>query len=287
MIWIGRERKMIRIEKLEKNYGNIKALDGIDLYVPAGELFAFLGPNGAGKTTTIRILTGLTRLSSGRAALNGHDIESEPLAAKRQCGLVPQHINMDSELTVLENLDIHGRLFGMKPAARKQKIKELLTYVELEDRMDSLVNQLSGGLKRRLMIARALMHEPRILFLDEPTVGLDANIRRRIWGLIKKVQQDGATIFLTTHYIEEAEFLAGRVAFLDLGRIVALDRPETLVNRMGAWAIDQLNAEGMRTRYFQSREEAREFTAGQETGFTLRRVNLEDAFLSLTGKKVQ
>ena len=287
MIWIGRERKMIRIEKLEKNYGNIKALDGIDLYVPAGELFAFLGPNGAGKTTTIRILTGLTRLSSGRAALNGHDIESEPLAAKRQCGLVPQHINMDSELTVLENLDIHGRLFGMKPAARKQKIKELLTYVELEDRMDSLVNQLSGGLKRRLMIARALMHEPRILFLDEPTVGLDANIRRRIWGLIKKVQQDGATIFLTTHYIEEAEFLAGRVAFLDLGRIVALDRPETLMNRMGAWAIDQLNAEGMRTRCFQSREEAREFTAGQETGFTLRRVNLEDAFLSLTGKKVQ
>jgi len=178
-------------------------------------------------------------------------------------------------------------LFGMKPAARKQKIKELLTYVELEDRMDSLVNQLSGGLKRRLMIARALMHEPRILFLDEPTVGLDANIRRRIWGLIKKVQQDGATIFLTTHYIEEAEFLASRVAFLDLGRIVALDRPETLMNRMGAWAIDQLNAEGMRTRCFQSREEAREFTAGQETGFTLRRVNLEDAFLSLTGKKVQ
>jgi len=278
---------MIRIEKLEKNYGNIKALDGIDLHVPVGELFAFLGPNGAGKTTTIRILTGLTRLSSGRAALNGHDIESEPLAAKRQCGLVPQHINMDSELTVLENLDIHGRLFGMKPAARKQKIKELLTYVELEDRMDSLVNQLSGGLKRRLMIARALMHEPRILFLDEPTVGLDANIRRRIWGLIKKVQQDGATIFLTTHYIEEAEFLASRVAFLDLGRIVALDRPETLMNRMGAWAIDQLNAEGMRTRCFQSREEAREFTAGQETGFTLRRVNLEDAFLSLTGKKVQ
>jgi len=278
---------MIRIEKLEKNYGNIKALDGIDLYVPAGELFAFLGPNGAGKTTTIRILTGLTRLSSGRAALNGHDIESEPLAAKRQCGLVPQHINMDSELTVLENLDIHGRLFGMKPAARKQKIKELLTYVDLIDRKGSLVNQLSGGLKRRLMIARALMHEPRILFLDEPTVGLDANIRRRIWGLIKKVQQDGATIFLTTHYIEEAEFLASRVAFLDLGRIVALDRPETLMNRMGAWAIDQLNAEGMRTRCFQSREEAREFTAGQETGFTLRRVNLEDAFLSLTGKKVQ
>jgi len=287
MIWIGRERKMIRIEKLEKNYGNIKALDGIDLHVPVGELFAFLGPNGAGKTTTIRILTGLTRLSSGRAALNGHDIESEPLAAKRQCGLVPQHINMDSELTVLENLDIHGRLFGMKPAARKQKIKELLTYVDLIDRKGSLVNQLSGGLKRRLMIARALMHEPRILFLDEPTVGLDANIRRRIWGLIKKVQQDGATIFLTTHYIEEAEFLASRVAFLDLGRIVALDRPETLMNRMGAWAIDQLNAEGMRTRCFQSREEAREFTAGQETGFTLRRVNLEDAFLSLTGKKVQ
>jgi ABC-2 type transport system ATP-binding protein len=277
---------MIHIENLQKSYGATKALDGIDLSVAAGELFAFLGPNGAGKTTTIRILTGLTRLGSGRALLNGHDIESDGIAAKRQCGLVPQHINLDSELTVLENLDIHGRLFGMAPARRRQKIEELLAYVELADRTGSLVKQLSGGLKRRLMIARALMHEPRILFLDEPTVGLDAAIRRRIWALVKRVQQDGTTIFLTTHYIEEAEFLAGRVAFIDQGRIVAIDQPHNLMARLGHWAIDQVNGEGMQTRYFPTREEATRFSAGQDCGFTLRRVNLEDAFLALTGKKV-
>jgi ABC-2 type transport system ATP-binding protein len=277
---------MIRIENLQKSYAATKALDGIDLSVAAGELFAFLGPNGAGKTTTIRILTGLTRLGSGRALLNGHDIESDGIAAKRQCGLVPQHINLDSELTVLENLDIHGRLFGMEPSRRRAKIEELLAYVELADRTRSLVKQLSGGLKRRLMIARALMHEPRILFLDEPTVGLDAAIRRRIWALVKRVQQDGTTIFLTTHYIEEAEFLAGRVAFVDQGRIVAIDQPHNLMARLGHWAIDQVNGEGMQTRYFPTRDEATGFSAGQDCGFTLRRVNLEDAFLALTGKKV-
>lgn len=277
---------MIRIEHLQKSYGATKAVDGIDLSVAPGELFAFLGPNGAGKTTTIRILTGLTRLGGGQVRLNGHDIESEPLAAKRQCGLVPQHINLDSELSVLENLDIHGRLFDMSPAFRRQKIEQLLAYVELEDRLHTLVKQLSGGLKRRLMIARALMHEPRILFLDEPTVGLDPAIRRRIWSLIKRVQQDGTTIFLTTHYIEEAEFLASRVAFIDRGRIVALDQPQALMAQLGHWAIDQMNGEGIQTRYFATRDEATQFSAGQDCGFTLRRVNLEDAFLALTGKKV-
>ncbi len=278
---------MIRIADLQKQYGDTRALKGIDLHIPRGELFAFLGPNGAGKSTTIRILTGLTKPGSGKALLNGHDIDKNPLDAKRQCGVVPQHINLDSELTVFENLDIHGRLFGMKKMDRKERIQTLLKYVELDDRIDSLVKQLSGGLKRRLMIARALMHEPAILFLDEPTVGLDAAIRRRIWALIKKVQQDGATIFLTTHYIEEAEFLADQVAFLDQGKIVEKDTPENLMERTGRWAIDQLQDEEMETRYFDSREAAREAMAGHEGEMTLRRVNLEDSFLALTGKKVK
>jgi ABC-2 type transport system ATP-binding protein len=188
---------------------------------------------------------------------------------------------------VRENLDIHGRLFAMPGAKRKQRIGELLDYVELSERSDSLVKQLSGGLKRRVLIARALLHHPRILFLDEPTVGLDADIRRRIWGLIKKIQQDGTTIFLTTHYIEEAEFLADRVAFLDEGRIVALDRPERLIAELGGWAVDQLVDHGMHTRYYPDREAAREAMAGRDTGFTLRRVNLEDAYLAQTGKKVK
>lgn len=278
---------MIRIENLKKNYGAISALKGIDLHVPAGELFAYLGPNGSGKTTTIRILTGLTKLTRGRAAVNGYDIESNPLEAKRQCGLAPQNINLDSELTVYENLDIHARLFGMKSAQRKKKIKESLAYVELDNRADSQVKKLSGGMKRRVMIARALIHEPRVLFLDEPTVGLDAKIRRRIWSLIRKIQQNGATIFLTTHYIEEAEFLAERVAFLDEGRIVAIQTPGEFISRVGSWAVDWMTETAMHTEYFPSREAAREFTARRETGYTLRRSNLEDAFLLLTGKKVQ
>ncbi len=278
---------MISIRGLKKTYGRTEALAGIDLEVEAGELFAYLGPNGAGKTTTIRILTGLTRLSAGTAGLNGHDIEKQALAAKRQCGLVPQHINLDSELTVAENLDIHGRIFGMPKALRRERIGQLLGYVELSDRRDSLVKQLSGGLKRRLMIARALLHSPRILFLDEPTVGLDPGIRRRIWALVKRIQADGTTIFLTTHYIEEAEFLADRVAFIDRGRIVAVDSPAALMERMGAWAIDQVGDQGMETFYFTSRQEARDRAAGQQTEFTLRRVNLEDAFLALTGKRVK
>jgi ABC-2 type transport system ATP-binding protein len=277
---------MIRIKNLQKVYGATRALDGIDLRVPAGELFAYLGPNGAGKTTTIRILAGLTRLSGGEASLNGHDIAGEPTAAKRQCGLVPQHVNLDSELTVGENLDIHGRLFGMPSAVRKARIAELLAYVQLDDRVHSLVKQLSGGLKRRVMIARALLHSPQILFLDEPTVGLDANIRRRIWSLIKQIQQKGATIFLTTHYIEEAEFLADRVAFLDSGRIVAVDSPAALMAGVGHWAVDWVTETGMQSAYFPSREAAQAAGTARRNGFTLRRVNLEDAFLTLTGKKV-
>jgi ABC-2 type transport system ATP-binding protein len=279
---------MIHIENLVKRYGDFQALKEISFQVEKGELFAYLGPNGAGKTTTIRILTGLTKLSSGKALINGFDISRDVLQAKRQYGLVPQSINLDQELTVQENLMIHGWLYQMKTADIRHRIDELLDYVELSDRRKSLVKRLSGGMKRRLMIARALVHSPTILFLDEPTVGLDANIRRRIWALIKKIQQSGTTIFLTTHYIEEAEFLAQKVAFLDEGKIVVIDTPQHLIQQLGEWAIDSIGDYTMETRYFKTREEANQFRLIQgEDGFTLRRVNLEDAFLALTGKKVQ
>jgi len=277
---------MIRIEGLRKDYQGTQALQGIDLQVHQGELFAYLGPNGAGKTTTIRILAGLTRASAGRAWLNGHDIVTETLAAKKQFGLVPQHLNLDGELTVTENLLIHGLLHRLPYRTIRARVEYLLDYVELTEKRRALVKHLSGGMKRRLMIARALLHEPRILFLDEPSVGLDANIRRRIWALIKKIQQGGVTIFLTTHYIEEAEFLAERVAFLDRGRIVALDTPANLMAHLGHWAVDQFTADNLQAHYFQSREEAQRFAAGTAASFTLRRVNLEDAFLALTGRKV-
>jgi len=278
---------MIRIDNLSKRYKNIHALKSISLQAAQGELFAYLGPNGAGKTTTIRILTGLTNLTSGKAFLNGFDIEKQTLDAKKQCGLVPQTINLDQELTVYENLEVHGCLFGMPTRQRKEKILELLDYVDLDDRKDTLTKNLSGGMRRRIMIARALLHSPRILFLDEPTVGLDAGIRRKIWALIKKIQQNGTTIFLTTHYIEEAEFLAGRVAFLDEGNIVATDTPENLKARLGEWAIDRVSEDDMETQYFKTMEEAKDRSRHYQDSFTLRRVNLEDAFLSLTGKTVK
>src|SRR5208337_934050 len=277
---------MIRFENLRKNYKQVEALKGISLRVYEGELFAYLGPNGSGKTTTIKILTGLAVPSAGDAWLHGFHTEKGSLQAKRQCGIVPQNINLDNELTVGENLHLHGKLFQMPRKERASRIRELLEYVELADRVDSPIKTLSGGMKRRVMIARALMHSPKILFLDEPTAGLDPAIRRRIWSLIKKIQQSGTTIFLTTHYIEEAEFLADRVAFLDEGRIVALDTTQNLMDALGAWALDRVANGGIETLYFRDIEEANRHIAGHQGSLSLRRVNLEDVFISLTGKKV-
>jgi len=277
---------MIRIENLTKRFRKVEALKGISLRVREGELFAYLGPNGSGKTTTIKILTGLAVPSSGNAWLHGFHIERESLDAKRQCGLVPQNINLDHELSVYENLDLHGKLFGMSRKERADRIAELINYIEIADRKDSPVKHLSGGMRRRVMIARALMHSPRILFLDEPTAGLDPTIRRRIWSLIKKIQQAGSTIFLTTHYIEEAEFLAERVAFLDEGKIIAEDSPQNMMAGLGTWAMDEIVDGTMETRYFRDREEANRHIGKHEGSFSLRRVNLEDVFISVTGKKV-
>ncbi|MDR3203367.1 MAG: ABC transporter ATP-binding protein [Deltaproteobacteria bacterium] len=278
---------MIKIRELKKSYGQIKALDSLDLDVAEGELFAFLGPNGAGKTTTIRILTGLTRFDCGAAIIGGIDITKDPLKVKSLCGLVTQHNNLDGELTVWENLDIHGRLYGLSAKKRRESFKECLACVEMSDRASSLVKTLSGGLKRRLMIARALSHGPKVLFLDEPTAGLDPAIRRRVWSLIKKINLSGVTVFLTTHYIEEAEFLAGRVAFINRGRLVESGVPASVMERFGQWAVDCYGQNGLSTSFFEDRLKAAEFIRSLETEGTLRRVNLEDAFLALTGRRVE
>jgi len=279
----------VRIESLVKEYGRLRALDGLSFEIREGELFALLGPNGAGKTTTIRILSGLTRPTAGRVWFFEKDIFRESLAAKRMVGLVPQAVNLDLELTLWENLLIHGLLFGMSRRAIAQRAEELLRFAELWERRNQRVRTLSGGMKRRLLIIRALLHAPRILFMDEPTVGLDPHIRRRLWGLIKQIQTKGTTILLTTHYIEEAEFLADRVAFLDRGRIVALDTPQNFIQTLGEVAVDVVTPEGLKTYYFRNRGEAEREAmklSKQGESVTLRRVNLEDAFIHFTGRKV-
>lgn len=277
---------MIEIKELQKKYPKVHALKGVSLEVGTGELFAYLGPNGSGKTTTIRILTGLTKSTSGTASLNGFNIHDDIVDCKKQFGLVTQAVNLDQELTVNQNLDIHGRLHGMDRKSRGDAIARVLDYVELSERKDSRIMELSGGMKRRVMIARAMMHDPKILFLDEPTAGLDPVIRRKIWSLIKKIQQQGTTVFLTTHYIEEAEFLADRVAFLEEGQIVAVNSPQHFIDEMGNWAVDVLEDNDLETKYFKKIENADEFISGKEFCCTKRRVNLEDAFIAKTGLKI-
>jgi ABC-2 type transport system ATP-binding protein len=278
---------MILLKDLSKSFGANKALDKLSLSVPQGELFAFLGPNGAGKSTTIRILNGLSFLDSGEAYISGVDILKDPLKAKRLCGMVAQHTNLDKELTVMENLDIHGRLYGLSKKERKESAREFLSYVEMEDRAGHLVKTLSGGLQRRLMIARALIHRPTLLFLDEPTVGLDPAIRRRIWSLVKNINQRGVTVFLTTHYIEEAEFLADRVTFIHEGKLIVTGSPKEIMEKLGHWAVDHFENGNLRTEFYPDRESASAGIQSGKGGGTLRRVNLEDAFIKLTGKRVQ
>ncbi len=278
---------IIKIEHLTKRYGSIVAVDDLSLEVGEGEIFGFLGPNGAGKTTTLRILTTLTKPSSGKAFVSGFDVVKEPVKAKNGMGIVPQHLNVDGELTAYENLKLHGMLHGMEKKEMEERILEMLSFVGLINRKSSLVKTFSGGMKRRLMIARALLHKPRVLFLDEPTVGLDPQTRRKIWELIKRINMDGSTIFLTTHYIEEAEFLCDRVGIIDHGKLIALDTPKNFLKKVGDVVVEVITNNGMQTKFFKDREKAARYAATLKKDVIIRRSNLEDVFITLTGRKVR
>lgn len=281
---------MIVVQGLTKVYGRIKAIDGLDLEVHSGETFGFLGPNGAGKTTTVRILTTLTKPTSGRAWINGLDVVAQPLQAKGEFGVVQQHLSLDRELTVWENMELHARLRHIGPAERRRHIADLLDYVELMHQANQIVEKLSGGMKRRLMIARALLHRPKLLFLDEPTVGLDAQTRRRLWELIRRMNLDGTTVFLTTHYIEEAEALCHRVGIIHQGQLIALGRPLELRQRVGMVAVETLsNNKDTHYHYFQDRTGATAYVQAlppKVRTIIVRDSNLEDVFVELTGQKV-
>ena len=220
---------IIDVRDLVKKYGDFAAVSGVSFAVPAGAIFGFLGPNGAGKTTIIKMLTTVLKPTSGVIRINGYDPLRQKRDVRRSFGIVFQDPSLDSELTALENLELHGVLYGIASTARKRRMAELLNLVELWDRRQELVKNFSGGMKRRLEIARALLHEPAIVFLDEPTIGLDPQTRNHIWQYIQTLNQERhVTVFFTTHYMDEADRVAGEVAIIDHGRIVARGTPDAI-----------------------------------------------------------
>ncbi|MQA14839.1 MAG: ATP-binding cassette domain-containing protein [Pseudonocardiaceae bacterium] len=224
----------VSVDGLVKRYGDIEAVGGLDFEVGPGETFGFLGPNGAGKSTTINILCTLVVPTAGSALVAGHDVVAERAEVRRNIGLVFQDTTLDDYLTAEQNLRFHAELYGVPKAATTERLRPLLEMVGLEQRRGSRVSTFSGGMKRRLEIARGLLHSPRVLFLDEPTVGLDPQTRSSIWGYINELKRhEDVTIFLTTHYMEEAEH-CDRIAIIDSGRLVALDTPEALKASVGS-----------------------------------------------------
>lgn len=224
---------IIQTENLLKNFGSLVAVDSVNIDVGAGEIFGFLGPNGAGKTTTINMLCTLLKPTAGTALVNGFDIVENKNEVRESIGLVFQDPSLDDRLTARENLEFHAVVYHVPRSVRPGRMKEVLEMVTLQDRADDRVETFSGGMKRRLEIARGLMHYPKVLFLDEPTIGLDPQTRNYIWEYIEDLKKrEGITIFLTTHYMEEAEH-CDRIAIIDLGKIIALDTPEKLKDEVG------------------------------------------------------
>jgi len=224
---------IIEVEGLEHRYGDFVAVNGISFTVREGEIFSFLGPNGAGKSTVINILITLLNIQKGHARVAGYDIATEPDRVRESIGVVFQEVTLDRDMTVWEILEFHGRLYSMPAEERRRRIDELLNLVKLEFKRDTLTKYLSGGMKRRLEIARGLMTRPKVLFLDEPTIGLDPQTRMRMWDYIKSVNKEGTTIFLTTHYMDEADHLSDRISIIDHGQIIVTGRSWELKNMLG------------------------------------------------------
>ncbi|MCQ1535382.1 ATP-binding cassette domain-containing protein [Methanosarcina sp. KYL-1] len=223
----------MEVSSLEHFFGDVKAVDNISFTVREGEIFSFLGPNGAGKSTVINILTTLLRLQKGTAKVAGYDVDKEPEKVRKSIGIVFQELTLDRDMTAGETLEYHGRLYSMPKEERKRRIDELLRLVQLEGKRDTRTKYLSGGMKRRLEIARGLMTRPKVLFMDEPTIGLDPQTRIRIWEYVREINRQGTTIFLTTHYMDEADQLSDRISIIDNGKIIITGKSWELKNTLG------------------------------------------------------
>ncbi|MEW6295225.1 MAG: ATP-binding cassette domain-containing protein [Candidatus Diapherotrites archaeon] len=305
----------IEVVSLSKKFNGFTAVDSISFSVEEGELFGFLGPNGAGKSTTTYMLTTILKPSSGTAKINGFDIMHDPEKVRKSIGIVFQDQTLDNRLSAYDNLDIHGRLYDMPGAERKSRIEEVLEFGELSEWSKKLVKTFSGGMRRRLEIARGLMHTPKILFLDEPTLGLDAQTRRHMWGYIQKLKEEGITIVMSTHYLEEADALCDRIAIIDHGKIVALDTPENLKKIVGGQVLSIKNSnpkklgEIIKNRSIGSHERISEgsisfevkngskeipaiISLAEKEGIKIENVelhvpSLEDVFIKLTGEHIR
>ncbi len=307
----------IEVEKLTKTFNGFVAVDNVSFTVNSGELFGLLGPNGAGKTTTINMLSTLLKKTSGRGEVAGFDISKRKDDVRRSIGVVFQEPALDTKLTGRENLEFHAMMYGMGKNERRKRIEEVLNLVELAEKAKVLVEKYSGGMKRRLEIARGLIHRPKVLFLDEPTLGLDTQTRRHIWDYIKKLNKESdVTIILTTHYMEEADFLCERVAIMDKGKFVALDSPLKLKDILGgdvvsleiegemdALSIQMENLDWIKTLAKHDHHLSLTMEKGErripelinlatENGATvtcvnLRKPSLEDVFLHYTGRTIR
>ncbi|MEE9151428.1 MAG: ATP-binding cassette domain-containing protein [Thermoplasmata archaeon] len=302
---------VIKIEELTKHFGKVKAVNNVSLEIYKGEIFGLLGPNGAGKTTIIRMLCGLARPTSGKAKVADYDIVKDSVNVRRIVGVVPQTNVLDRELTVRGNLVYHAKLHGMKKSRYEKTIANVLSLVGMTDKGNSDPLKLSGGMKRRLTIAKALVHEPEVLFLDEPTTGLDPQSKRALWNRIQALSKKGITMILTTHYMEEAELLCDRIGIIDKGKIIALDTPRELKKILKGEAVIEITHDGnLNPEVFKDLE----FVNGFDTGHDNLRIHtskkkevisylfshfdetilsvdfheptLEDVFLHLTGKEL-
>lgn len=276
---------MIEIEHISKLYpqSNTKALDDVSMIIRSGEFFGLLGPNGAGKTTLISILSTLLLPTEGEVRIGGERLTRQRQDIKRKLSLITQHNSLRNDMTLDEIMELQARLYFLNIKQAKVRSEELLTFCGLIDHRKKTVRKLSGGMKRKLMLCRALLTRPEILILDEPTIGLDPASRRQMWDLLRTLNRQGMTILLTTHYIEEAQNLCGRIALIEKGQVARLDTPANLIRELGEVAIDEFDGDHTRSAFFAQKEEALAYASGLENKFILRGTTLEDVFLNVAG----
>lgn len=278
---------MIKLQDLTKQYDKFLAVDHLNLTIETGEFFGLLGPNGAGKTTTISMLSTLLLPTKGSIQIDGEPLTRQNDRLKRKLSVVTQEYSMRQDMTMDEIMEYQGRLYYMPLKKIRERSEQLLNFCELLDYRKRTVRKLSGGMKRKLMVCRALLTEPEILLLDEPTAGMDALARRQMWNLLKKLNQQNLTILLTTHYMEEAESLCDRVGFMCRGVLRETDTPRHMIEVLGRYAVDETKPDGVRCHYFSEKEEAIRYLSVSPYETSLRNTTLEDVFLEHIGKEME